>query len=169
VLGRVEDPERAASAVQLHFGEGPVAPGPPAADLAEAHRSAAAALSGVRVARAWPAAPRPVAADDLLPERALAGDPDARQQLVLEVYLPLLHAKGTLIETLDAYFSHGASIEGAARVLFVHANTVRYRLRQAGELTGLTPTRPRDAFTVEIALALGRLSDSGVTGQSQFL
>ena len=95
------------------------------------------------MAAAWPAAPRPVAADDLLPERALAGDADARQQLVLEVYLPLLQAKGTLIETLDAYFSHGASIEGAARVLFVHANTVRYRLRQAGELTGLTPTRPR--------------------------
>ena len=69
----------------------------------------------------------------------------------------------------DAYFSHGASIEGAARVLFVHANTVRYRLRQAGELTGLTPTRPRDSFTVEIALALGRLNDAGVTGQSQFL
>ena len=86
------------------------------------------------------------------------------------MYLPLLHAKGTLIETLDAYFSHGASIEGAARVLFVHANTVRYRLRQAGELTGLTPTRPRDAFTVgDRARPLGRLSDAGVTGQSQFL
>jgi hypothetical protein len=169
VLGGVEDAERAASAIQHHFGDGPVVHGPPAVDLADAHRSAAAALSGVRVAKAWPAAPRPVAADDLLPERALAGDPDARQQMVLEVYLPLLRAKGTLIETLDAYFSHGASIEGAARVLFVHANTVRYRLRQAGELTGLTPTRPRDAFTVEIALALGRLSEAGVTGQSQFL
>jgi DNA-binding PucR family transcriptional regulator len=131
--------------------------GPPAVDLADAHRSAAAALSGVRVAKAWPAAPRPVAADDLLPERALAGDPDARQQMVLEVYLPLLRAKGTLIETLDAYFSHGASIEGAARVLFVHANTVRYRLRRIEEVSGLSPAHPRDAYTLRVALTLGRL------------
>jgi len=169
VLGRVEDPPRAAQAVHHHFAEGPVVFGPPAPDLAQAHRSASAALAGARVARAWPGAPRPVAADDLLPERALAGDEDARQQLVLEVYLPLLQAKGTLIETLDAYFAHGASVEGAARVLFVHANTVRYRLRQAGDLTGLTPTQPRHAFTIAIALALGRLSDPAVTGQSPFL
>ncbi len=169
VLGRVEDAERDASAVQHHFGEGPVVHGPPATDLADAHRSAAAALSGFNVAAAWPGAPRPVAADDLLPERALVGEGEARRQLVMEVYAPLFQAKGTLIETLDAYFGHGASIEGAARVLFVHANTVRYRLRQAGDLTGLTPTVPRHAFTIEIALALGRLSDPRVTGQSHFL
>ena len=53
---------------------------------------------------------------------------------------------------------HGSSIEGAARVLFVHPNTVRYRLKQVAELTGLTPGNPRDAFTLEIALVLGRQS-----------
>ncbi len=169
VLGRVEDPAGAAAAVRHHFAEGPVVHGPPAVDLSHAHRSAAAALAGVRVAAAWPGAPRPVSADDLLPERALAGDDDARQQLVLEVYLPLLQTRGTLIETLDAYFTHGASVEGAARVLFVHANTVRYRLRQVGDLTGLTPTQSRHAFTIAIALALGRLSDPRVTDQSPFL
>jgi DNA-binding PucR family transcriptional regulator len=39
----------------------------------------------------------------------------------------------------------------------VHANTVRYRLRRATELTGLAPTDPRDAYTLRIALTLGRL------------
>ena len=34
--------------------------------------------AGLDVAAAWPAAPRPVDADDLLPERALAGDPARR-------------------------------------------------------------------------------------------
>jgi DNA-binding PucR family transcriptional regulator len=35
---------------------------------------------------------------------------------------------------------------------------VRYRLRQVADLTGLTPGQPRDAFTLRIALVLGRQS-----------
>src|SRR5688500_16983245 len=84
--------------------------------------------------------------------------PRARRHLVEEIYLPLRRAKGTLIETLAAYFQHGSSLEGAARALFVHPNTVRYRLRQVADLTGYTPTMPRHAFTLEIALVLGRQS-----------
>ncbi|WP_372506222.1 helix-turn-helix domain-containing protein [Actinomadura madurae] len=41
-------------------------------------------------------------------------------------------------------------------MLFVHPNTVRYRLRRVTELTGLAPTDGRNAFTLRIALALGR-------------
>ena len=95
---------------------------------------------------------------DLLPERALSGDGHARRHLVDEVYLPLVAAPGTLLETLAAWFEHGSSVEGTARALFVHPNTVRYRLRQVAEVTGWTPTRPRDAFTLQIALILGRQS-----------
>ena len=51
-----------------------------------------------------------------------------------------------------------SSIEGAARALFVHANTVRYRLRLVTELSDLSPTRPRDALTLQLALVLGRQS-----------
>ena len=46
-----------------------------------------------------------------------------------EVYLPLVDAGARLLETLAAYFEHGSSIEATARALFVHPNTVRYRLR----------------------------------------
>ncbi len=95
---------------------------------------------------------------ELLPERALAGDGHARRHLVEEVYLPLVHARGTLIETLAAYLQHGASIEATARAQFVHANTVRYRLRQVATVTGYSPSVPRHAFTLEIALVLGRQS-----------
>jgi DNA-binding PucR family transcriptional regulator len=108
----------------------------------------------------WPDAPRPVAADDLLPERALAGDGHARRHLVEEVYVPLRQAGGAkggpLIDTLTAYFEQGQSLEASARALFVHTNTVRYRLRQAAELTGLSATQPREALTLQLALILGR-------------
>ena len=54
------------------FGSGHLVLGPPVAALVDAGQSARAALAGFAVARAWRDAPRPVEADDLLPERALA-------------------------------------------------------------------------------------------------
>jgi hypothetical protein len=161
LLGGVAEERAAAQAVSDLFGDGPVIVGPVTADLGQAHVSARAALSAHRAAAGWPDAPRPVRSSDLLPERALAGDGHARRHLVDEIYLPLVRARGTLIETIGAYFQHGSSIEATARALFVHPNTVRYRLRQATDLTGFSPTDPRDAFTLEIALVLGRQSGRG--------
>jgi DNA-binding PucR family transcriptional regulator len=158
VLGGVTDAREAAAAVADLFGDGPVVVGPVTGDLGQAYVSARAALSAHRAAAGWPQAPRPVRSSDLLPERALAGDGHARRHLVDEIYLPLLHARGTLIETISAYFEQGSSLEATARALFVHPNTVRYRLRQAAELTGFSATDARDAFTLEIALVLGRQS-----------
>jgi DNA-binding PucR family transcriptional regulator len=125
--------------------------------LAAATRSVAAARAGLRAASGWPDAPRPVSADGLLPERALDGDGDARQQLVEQVYRPLDEAGGALLETAAAVLEQSASLEAAARALFVHANTVRYRLRRITEVSGLVPTDPRDAFTLRVALTVGRL------------
>ena len=141
--------ERAATEVVLdQFSDGPVVVGPTSPDLAGAHTSARAALAGWRASPGWPGAPRPVTSDDLVPERALGGDGHARRHLVEEVYLPLVHARGALLETLTSWFDTGMAVEGTARALFVHANTVRYRLRQVSDLTGLSPTDPRDAFTL---------------------
>jgi hypothetical protein len=92
ILGGEDDPDKAAHAVVRYFGDGPVVVGPRADDLASAHVSARAALSGLRAAIGWPDAPRPVATDDLLPERVLAGDGHARRHLVEEVFVPLRQA-----------------------------------------------------------------------------
>jgi DNA-binding PucR family transcriptional regulator len=144
------------------FGPGPVVLGPPAADLATAHASARDALAGLRAARGWPAAPRPVAADDLLPERALAGDVLAHRRLVEAAIEPLDAAGGELLNTLACYLDGGGVLESCARTLFVHPNTVRYRLRRVAELTGRSPNDPRDALVLRFALIAARLgSGSG--------
>jgi hypothetical protein len=158
LLGGVTDSRTAAKPLVDLFGEGPVVVGPVSADLEHAQVSARAALAAFRAASGWPDAPRPALSAELLPERALAGDGHARRFLVDEVYHPLLEARGALVETLAAYFAAGSSLEGAARELFVHANTVRYRLRQCADLTGYVPGNPRDALTLQIALILGRQS-----------
>lgn len=155
VLGGASGDTTAAQTILDHFGPGPVVAGPLVSDLHEARRSAQEALAAHGAAAGWPAVPRPVAARELATERALAGDPLARQFLIEQVYAPLA-TTATLADTLTAYFSAGQNLEGAARALFVHPNTVRYRLRQASSATGLLATDPHDALTLQLALVLGR-------------
>jgi DNA-binding PucR family transcriptional regulator len=40
---------------------------------------------------------------------------------------------------------------------------VRYRLRRATDVTGYTATDPRERFTLQVALALGRLADDSAS------
>ncbi|MGZ8749887.1 MAG: PucR family transcriptional regulator [Pseudonocardia sp.] len=141
------------------FGAGPVVIGPRATGLTGAHASAREALAGLRAAAGRPDAPRPVAADDLLPERALCGDPAAHRRLVDSVVTPLVAAGGELLRTLAVYVEGGGALEACARALYVHPNTVRYRLRRIGEITGHSPTDPRDSFVLRTALVASRLQD----------
>jgi hypothetical protein len=157
VVGGADDPAEVAGQLAATFGEGPVVIGPAVPSLDHATESARAALAGFRAAPAWPGAPRPVAADDLLPERALAGDSEARRVLRHDVYLAVARAGGGLLETLDAFFAAGGVLESAARELYVHPNTVRYRLKRVAEVTGLSPLDGRDAFALRLALTIGRL------------
>ncbi len=157
VVGGATDAHDAAERLLPGFGDGPVVVGPGVPSLDQATESARAALAGFRAAAAWPDAPRPVAADDLLPERALAGDAEARRVLRHDLYQGLVRAGGGLLETLDAFFAAGGVLESAARALYVHPNTVRYRLRRIADVTGFSPLEPRDAFALRMALTIGRL------------
>jgi DNA-binding PucR family transcriptional regulator len=165
ILGGATDPLRAARHLLAQFGPGPVVVGPSVADLAGATQSATAALAGTRAAPAWPEVPRPVLADDLLPERALIGDEVARAKLIGEVFQPLEASSPTLVETLGVLLEQTSSLEGTARALFVHPNTVRYRVRRITEITGYSPSNPRQALVLRMSLALGRLAaaDSATT------
>jgi DNA-binding PucR family transcriptional regulator len=163
VLGGVADPLAAAGRLVGQFRKGPVVVGPTVSDLLVATRSAEEALSGLRAAPAWSDAPRPVHTTDLLPERALLGDEYAKSALVEEIYRPLAAAGSALLETAATYLQQAASLESAARMLFVHPNTIRYRLRRVTELTGHAPTDARSAFVLQVALALGRLDEADPT------
>lgn len=158
LLGGTDDPLSAAERFAGRFGAGPLVVGPVVPDLRSASASARAALAGLRAAAAWPDAPRPVTADELLPERAVDGDADARAELIAQVYEPLLAGGSALVDTLTTYLDQGSSLEATARMLFVHPNTVRYRLRRVTELTGYTPSDGRDAFALWISVVLGRLA-----------
>jgi PucR C-terminal helix-turn-helix domain/GGDEF-like domain len=160
LLGGVSDPLKVAARFAGRFGPGPVVVGPAVPDLQSASHSARVAMAGLRAAPAWPDAPRPVHADDLLPERVLDGDQEARHKLISEVYEPLLRSGSPLLDTLSAYLEQGLSLEATARMLFVHPNTVRYRLRRIAELTGHVPGDGRGTFALQIGVTIGRLEAS---------
>ncbi|WP_448061067.1 PucR family transcriptional regulator [Cellulomonas hominis] len=156
-LGGEGDLRASAASLLPRFGDGPVVIGPLAHDLDGAARSARAALAGLVAVKGWAQAPRPVQADELLPERVLIGDADARRTLVAQAYVPLLASTGSLLETLTAYLGAGRSLEAAARTLYVHPNTVRYRLRRVADVTGWDPLDPREAHVLHTAVVVGRL------------
>ena len=106
---------------------------------------------------AWPAAPRTIDADDLLTERVLGGDQRAAARLRTAVYAPIAAAPSPLLATIEAYLATGGALEPTARNLFVHPNTVRYRLHRIADLTGRDPWEPRDLLVLQTAVILGRL------------
>ena len=169
VIGRIEKPNsieteqtsflKIAESLEVQFGLGPMVLGPEVARIADANRSAKGALAGFAVVKAWQKAPRPIYADDLLAERSLAGDMLAKQTLIDRIYLPLQKNSTELLETLAAYLESGRSLEATARELFIHPNTVRYRLKKISEIIGWDATGSREAFVLQVAMVLGSMSE----------
>jgi hypothetical protein len=60
--------------------------------------------------------------------------------------------RARLLDTLDHWFAAGGSAAEAARLLFVHPNTVRYRLRRIEDLTGRPLSDPRTTADLGAAL-----------------
>ncbi|BBZ08309.1 hypothetical protein MDOR_24780 [Mycolicibacterium doricum] len=158
VSGPISPTDRFLKEILAAFADGPVVVGPTAPTLSAAHLSASEAIAGMNAVAGWSGAPRPVSARELLPERALLGDATAIAALDAEVMRPLGDAGPALTETLDAYLDAGGAIEACARQLFVHPNTVRYRLKRIADFTGRDPTLPRDAYVLRVASTVGRLN-----------
>jgi len=148
-----------ATALNDSFGSGSLVVGPSVPAVVDAVKSAKAALAGFSVAKSWRSAPRPMVADDALPERALAGDPLARRKLITTIYEPLRDHPLDLLGTVWTYFETGHSLEATARELYVHPNTVRYRLKKVSEVIDWDPGVPRDALTLHLAIILGAMSE----------
>ncbi len=149
-----------AQSLQELFGPGDLMLGPTVAAVSDSARSAKAALAALSVAASRDNLSRPTLADDLLPERMLAGDQLAKQALITTYYLPLVSGSTELLQTLRAYLENGGSLEATAKSLFVHANTVRYRLRRMAEIIGEDVTDTRVAFVVQTAIVVGLISDT---------
>lgn len=70
-------------------------------------------------------------------------------------------SKGTeLLETLGSYFQHLGNQRKMGEELYIHYNTVAYRLKQIQEITGRRFSDPEDRMLLELALYLYRFFQS---------
>jgi hypothetical protein len=122
-----------------------------------------AALSRARIARACLAdgetgvigfGERPVST-------LVAGAPKLARELASDVLSDLLALptaeRDVLLATLRAWFTEHGSARDAAERLFVHPNTVRYRIRRVQELTGRDLGDPRGIAELYLAVESVRL------------
>jgi len=156
IIGGITDDattELVARPFVAHFGSGSCVVGPVVATLEHAYESAHAALSGFRSLGYVADSPRLINSQDLIAARVLNGDTAAIDPIVTQIRNNL---KADVIQTLATYLEESPSIEGCARTLFVHVNTVRYRLKGVLEATGLDPFEPSDALILRLALMVER-------------
>ena len=95
-----------------------------------------------------------------------ATDPDELRAFAIRTLGPLLELDrrtgSDLVETLRAYLEEGASRRRAAARLFVHVNTVVYRLERIERALGRSLADPELVFELTLALRIGALTDEGV-------
>ncbi|OXN00345.1 PucR family transcriptional regulator [Bifidobacterium vansinderenii] len=156
------EPEDYYQAVADYFtDDSPVSIGPMREGLDGAAYTLRAAVNSHRASRCLTDLPRPLRSDDVLPERALLGDADARRELYDNVYSVLRGDDTTnpLLLTLSTFLRSGNSLDATARELNVHPNTVRYRLKRSVEVTGWDPMNPREAYVLLTAIKIGLMLD----------
>lgn len=91
--------------------------------------------------------------------RVLYGLPvSIRGEFVREVLPEKVAANLTpeLRETIFAFFEHGQQVADTARSLYIHRNTLLYRLDRIAELTGYDIRKPMQGWTLWLALTLSR-------------
>ena len=76
-----------------------------------------------------------------------------------DIYEPLRDHPLDLLTTVWTYFETGTSLELTAKELYVHPNTVRYRLKKIADVLDFDPADARDAFTIHMAIVLGHIAE----------
>ncbi len=101
--------------------------------------------------------------DDLGAFRLLYGHADRREMEAFyqEIIYPIVaydRKRGSdLVLTLETYFRCQQDVRETSRQLYVHVNTVRYRLRRIESLTGLSLSDSEQCLCVQLGLKVRRL------------
>jgi len=67
-----------------------------------------------------------------------------------------------LLRTLAAYFDHNGNLSQAAEALYIHRNTLLYRMERIAAITGLELEHPETRLAVQLALQIYRMSGGSV-------
>lgn len=133
--------------------------GAPCAGLRHAGRSAHQAVEAMRIATLTRPPQTVTAFDDVLLDVMLLHSETATSRMVTLWFEPLA-GHPHLLETIQVFLAEDMSIKACAERLFVHTNTVAYRLRRIQELTGVDPRDPLTLVRMTLALRARELRDA---------
>ncbi|NNH74687.1 helix-turn-helix domain-containing protein [Nocardia uniformis] len=97
---------------------------------------------------------------DMMFEYAIATAGPARRTLA--ALLAPLDDQPVLAQTLDAFIDNQFNHNAVARALFIHRNTVTYRLARISEMTGYDPLHPTGISTLMAARTARRLESKSL-------
>ena len=90
-------------------------------------------------------------------------DKDEKNSFLENSIIPLLNydkAHNTeLLKTLRAFFEENGNLTNVAKKIYIHYNTVHYRLQRIEKITGLSLDNPDDKLNLEIALKMLNFTD----------
>ncbi|WP_153465523.1 CdaR family transcriptional regulator [Sediminibacillus terrae] len=81
--------------------------------------------------------------------------PETVKEDFVERFFPVFHdeKQHQLVESVKVFLEHNQSIASASDALFIHKNTLQYRLKKMEQLTGLDPRKFQDAALYWLGLA----------------
>ena len=86
--------------------------------------------------------------------------PGPARDLLARHIAPLCDHPG-LLQALQAHLQHGADRKAAAAELFIHPNTLTYRLRRIQDITGYDPTDPHQSRLLAAAMTIYAIDHAG--------
>lgn len=90
-------------------------------------------------------------------------DKEEKDRFLKNSLIPLLKydkAHNTeLLKTLKAFFEENGNLTNVAKKIYIHYNTVHYRLKRIEKITGLSLDNPDDKLNLEIALKMLNFTD----------
>jgi len=143
---------RASDAIELRLVAGVGRARESLTELAGSYREASMALAAARAGTSMPLAlyGEVLVEELILRERAVA-------KRLAHTILEPLEAHPDLRATLVEYIQHGPSLPAVAKRLFLHPNTVAYRLARVRDLTGRDPKSPAGVAELFLALRAAQL------------
>lgn len=84
-------------------------------------------------------------------------DPRSESEKLVKEYLQKIieydeENDGEILSTLKAFINSNANYDATAKVMFVHKNTVRYRINKVKDMTTLDPDRMKDLLLLQLAV-----------------
>ncbi|MFT4245678.1 MAG: helix-turn-helix domain-containing protein [Micrococcaceae bacterium] len=142
------------------FNESPLVYAPVQKSLTFLEYAAHCAMAGMIAYKARLQKPQIINAQELIPERIILGDKEAKEYAISHWYTPLVELGDKIFNTIESFLEQGCSLESTARTLRVHPNTVRYRIKQLPKAINLNVTNPRDAYILKTSILAGKLAEA---------